>query len=110
MKATKAETLKDLSLLNKKLKFKIPKIFFFNYKKLLNDRDTVIEKIKKKFSNKLIAVRSSARDEDQKKQSNAGKFRSIMNVQSKQKKLVSSINKVFKSYSAHRNIYLMIKF
>ena len=106
MKATKAETLKDLSLLNKKLKFKIPKIFFFNYKQWLNDRDTVIEKINKKFSNKLIAVRSSARDEDQKKQSNAGKFRSIMNVQSNnKKKLVSSINKVFKSYSAHRNIY-----
>ena len=72
----------------------------------MNDRDTVIEKINKKFSNKLIAVRSSARDEDQKKQSNAGKFRSIMNVQSNnKKKLVSSINKVFKSYSAHRNIY-----
>ena len=106
MKATKAETLKDLSLLNKKLKFKIPKIFFFNYKQWLNDRDTVIKKINKKFINELIAIRSSARDEDQKKQSNAGKFRSVMNVPSNNKKqLVSSINKVFRSYSAHRNIY-----
>ena len=65
MKATKAEILKDLSLLNKKLKFKIPKIFFFNYKQWLNDKDIVIKNINKKFGNELIAIRSSAKDEDQ---------------------------------------------
>ena len=105
MKATKAETLKDLSLLNKKLKFKIPKIFFFDYKEWSKDKNKILIKIKKNFNNELLAIRSSARDEDQKKQSNAGKFRSIMGIKSNnKKKIVSSINKVFKSYSTYRKI------
>ncbi len=106
MKSTKAETLKNLSRLDSNLIFKIPKILIFKYSDWKKNKDFVINSIQKNFGRNFLAIRSSAQDEDKKNLSNAGKYTSIMNIRSKDKKsLTESINKVFKSYSLHRKIY-----
>jgi len=106
VKSTKAETLKNLSKLDSNLIFKIPKILVFKYSEWKKDKDSIIKNIQKNFGKNFLAIRSSAQDEDKKNSSNAGKYTSIMNIHSKDKKrLIISINKVFSSYSLHRKIY-----
>jgi len=71
----KAETL----LFIKKKKFNVPDLLIFNCKDFLKNEIKIIKKIKKKFKKK-IAIRSSAKNEDGTKYSNAGKYLSYVNV------------------------------
>ena len=106
MKLTKAEILRDLFNLNSNLKFEIPKVLVFKHSEWKKNKDRVIQDIQKTFKRRSLAIRSSAQDEDKDNSTNAGKFKSIMNISSINKKsLINSINKVFNSYSLHRRIY-----
>ena len=90
---TKAEVLSNLS--RKKLRFKIPKTFFFDVNDWNNKREFILNKIISIFKkHKYVAIRSSAIEEDTLNLSNAGKFISELNVETKKKKLIASINKI----------------
>ena len=96
---TKAEVLSDLA--KKKLKFTVPKTFFFTVDEWQNDKKNILKKIInifKKKKNKLVAIRSSAIEEDVENSSNAGKFISELKIPLKINNLTLSINKIIKSY------------
>ena len=96
---TKAEVLSDLS--KKKINFIVPKSYFFNVGEWKNNRETIIKKIIaqfKEFRVKSVAIRSSAIEEDNENSSNAGKFTSELRIPLKKKQLISSINRIIKSY------------
>ncbi len=77
---TKAETL---DFLKKKIKLsKIPKTYFFSVSEWKENKKLIISKIKSEFNGKIV-IRSSASDEDNYESSNAGKYKSFLNVNSK---------------------------
>jgi phosphohistidine swiveling domain-containing protein len=77
---------------------KIPELILISYKEYLKNKNKTISLIKRKFKKK-IAIRSSNISEDNLKKSNAGKFESIINVDTQNIDLVNqSIKKVFHSY------------
>ena len=96
---TKAEVLSDLS--KKKINFIVPKSYFFNVGEWKNSKENIIKKIItkfKKFRVYSVAIRSSAIEEDNENSSNAGKFTSELKNSIKKKQLISSINRIIKSY------------
>lgn len=104
----KAETL----LFIKKKKFNVPDLLIFNCKNFLKNEIKIIKKIQKKFKKK-IAIRSSAKNEDGTKYSNAGKYLSYVNVDPKNTEdLRKKILNVIKAYKNTNNIFfiqLMVK-
>lgn len=62
------------------------------------NKQEILDKIKKKFNEQKIIVRSSCKDEDNNKFSNAGAFKSILNVE--QSYISQSIEEVIKSYKS----------
>lgn len=71
-----------------------------DYKK---SKKRIIDKIYKKFNKKII-IRSSASDEDQFNNSQAGKYTSVLNIDSNNKeKIEESIKKVIKSFKNKGN-------
>ena len=73
---SKSETLKNLRL----KKSIIPELIIFKCRDYLNNEKKIIFKISKKFKKNLIAIRSSFKNEDTKLKSNAGKYKSFLNV------------------------------
>ena len=96
--SSKARTLKKIKLRNAKI---LPMYIFCegDYK----NQKKIIDKIYKKFDKKII-IRSSANDEDQFKNSQAGKYTSILNIDSNNKeKIELGIKKVIKSFKNKSN-------
>ena len=93
---SKAETL---FFLQKKLKLsKIPKTFYFSVLEWKKKKREILKKIKDQFNGKII-IRSSASGEDGFLGSNAGKYKSFLNVNCKNRADVKKkINYVIKSY------------
>jgi len=91
---TKAQNLKILKNNN----FKIPPFVFFKLKDFNKNNKKYINIIQKKLGDK-VAVRSSNYYEDQSKKTFAGKFESLLNIESKKKNdLINAIDKVAYSY------------
>ena len=94
---SKGDTL--LNLKKKLKKFKVPTSFIFDVKDWQSNNNKIVFQISKKFKNKKIIVRSSSKSEDNFITSAAGKFESILNVDSNNKeKVIRAINRVIKSY------------
>lgn len=75
----------------------IPKIYFFTVNDFKKNKKQILTQIKKKFVN--TAIRSSSFYEDKKGFSNAGKFKSFLNISTKNMNLFESkINEVINSY------------
>jgi len=99
---SKADVLKRSK---KKIKnSKIEKIFDFTVREWLEKDEDVLRKISDTFKNASVIVRSSALGEDSIKDTHAGAYQSILNVDPKdKKKLRNAINLVIKSYRQKRN-------
>ena len=70
-----------------------------------DDIDVVIKKIQLQFGKKKIVVRSSSMGEDNFETSNAGRFRSILNIPASDKKaVINAIETVYKSYGKDGDI------
>jgi glutamine kinase len=96
MLETKGNTLKTLE--NKIELFLTPKSVIFNISQWINHKQNIINTIKTKFKKKII-FRSSTTFEDTNKQSAAGAFDSVLNINAKNdQEIIKSINKVIKSY------------
>lgn len=94
---TKAETLSRLEPLVKKSH--IGKQICFNILDWKNNSDQILNKINKTFSKSRLIVRSSSRGEDKWNSSNAGSFKSILDIDSTDMVAIkNSINLVISSY------------
>jgi len=80
---TKAESLNFLKYFDKKLNFKIPEFIYFTKKKYHKNKNLIFLKIYKKFKKKRIIIRSSSLQEDNIRQSYAGKYKSFNNKRKK---------------------------
>ena len=98
---SKADTL---IFLNKKLtKSIIPLTYIFSISDWKKSQKNILKIIKKKFKS-LIAIRSSASDEDTFTSSNAGKYSTYLNIDSKNLKLVKKrILEVIRSYGKNKS-------
>ena len=94
---TKAESLDRLYPMVKKSK--IGKSYFFNVHDWKKDKNSIIKKIYNNFKDRKIVIRSSSSNEDSWEKSSAGKFKSFINIDSNNEKLVKDkIDLVIKSY------------
>ena len=98
--STKAGTLFSVKEIIKSAK--VPQLFIFTVQDWFKNKSMIIRNIKKKFRKDELAVRSSAKSEDQLKYSNAGKYSSLLSV--KIQNLETSINQVIKSYGDDKNL------
>ena len=77
----------------------VPKLIVFTYGEWKNNKEKILNKIKVKFIDNKIAVRSSSINEDSLYFSNAGAFESYLNIDfNDRKKIIDTVNAVFKSY------------
>lgn len=89
----------------KKLIFNIPDFLTINIFDWEKNKEKFLKEIKKKFKNDILIIRSSASDEDKKKNTNAGKYTSVENIKaSNNKSLIFAINKVKESIKSERNL------
>ena len=79
---SKAHTLKKLKIKNAI----IPKIHIFKFTEYKLSPQKVLKKINLAYKDKYIAIRSSFFNEDTSKSSNAGKFKSFLNIKHNGKK------------------------
>ena len=94
IKFSKAKNLKRLKL----KKASIPKLKIYKSKYFFNNKKKIIKNINNFFRAK-VAIRSSSHEEDQIKKSNAGKFKSYLNINPKDHLLLEKkIFQVIKSY------------
>ena len=94
IKFSKAKNLKRLKL----KKASIPKLKIYKSKYFFNNKKKIIKNINNFFKAK-VAIRSSSHEEDQIKKSNAGKFKSYLNINPKDHLLLEKkIFQVIKSY------------
>ena len=94
---TKAEVLIDLK--KKKLKFKIPKTYYFSIADWKKNYNSILDKILLNFkSSNKVAIRSSSTEEDKSFSSNAGKFSSELKIPKNKKKILIAIKSVIRSY------------
>ncbi|WP_035075162.1 PEP/pyruvate-binding domain-containing protein [Maridesulfovibrio zosterae] len=105
---TKAETLEVL----KKAGFNIPSLYYFSLAEWDNNSNSTIEAIQHAFpgDGELTIVRSSSLAEDNSKTSQAGAFKSIMNINPKCKsELRAAVETVFASYNGSSNDQVLIQ-
>ena len=57
----------------------------------IKNPENITSKINAKFKNKLVAIRSSFKSEDTSKKSNAGKYKSFLNISPEDKNKVKNI-------------------
>lgn len=105
LSGTKAETLYNLA----KQGYNIPPLFFFSVDEWDKNSKRLINKIIKKFSDVLVAVRSSAVAEDLEDSSMAGAFVSILNVKTDPENLDSAIQKVIASYDGNPHNQILVQ-
>ena len=83
---SKAHTLLSLKL----KKSLIPKIYIIKFNDYKIKKNEILKNIKNKFLNSKIAIRSSFNNEDTEKESNAGKYKSFLNIDSSNGKNIDS--------------------
>lgn len=84
-------------------KSKIETFYFFTVNEWKNNKEKVLKKIKEEFHT-LIIIRSSAKGEDSLNDSQAGKFRTILNIDPTKKNNVrNAITEVIDSYKTKGN-------
>jgi phosphoenolpyruvate synthase/pyruvate phosphate dikinase len=77
----------------------VPRLLVFSVVDLVEFRDTITDRISNEFEGQLVAVRSSADDEDQIGSSSAGKYHSVLSVDACDKQQVNkALDDVISSY------------
>ncbi len=94
---TKANTLKELSKFLKKSK--IEEQYCFTVKEWIDDQKKIILDIEENISAEKIVIRSSSLNEDTFENTNAGKFRSVLNIDKNSRpEIENAIKEVIDSY------------
>ncbi|MFZ3168999.1 MAG: PEP/pyruvate-binding domain-containing protein, partial [Candidatus Methanoperedens sp.] len=96
---TKGKVLEDLSKSIKTAKI-LPLLRFKRYI-YEYDKDNVVNNIQRNFKENLLIIRSAANNEDNEDSSNAGHYKSILNIPRLDKiKLIEAIDNVISSYDS----------
>lgn len=97
---SKSHTLKSLKLKNSI----IPDLIIIKCSDYIKNPQNITAKINIKFKNKLIAIRSSFKSEDTSKKSNAGKYKSFLNIPAKNKiKIGNAIDEILRQKKNLKN-------
>lgn len=110
---TKAEALSYISknLKKKKIKFlNIPNFLYFTKSEYKKNKKRFFNKIKKKFKNRLIIIRSSSKDEDNVNLSNAGKYISFQKIEINEKKVLDCIDRLISKFESSNDQILIQEF
>lgn len=104
---TKAETLKYLS----QKEFPVPLLYYFTTKEWITNQENILSNIIRRFNkNNYLAIRSSSLSEDNEKNSMAGAFESVLNVNiGNRKEIVNSINTVINSFDKNPKNQILIQ-
>ena len=95
---------KTLNILRNFKHLNVPETFICEVGQFKKNPELIIKKIQKKFFNKKIAIRSSSINEDTETESMAGKFKSFLNIKSKNKiSIKNKIIEVIKSYKSNNS-------
>ena len=105
--SNKAKTLQKLKI-HFKEQINIPHFLFFK-KRDINKNDDVINIILKKFKNLSIIMRSSALDEDNYNNSNAGKYDSVIIKKISKDKIKNGLKKMFIKLKKDKDIIIFQK-
>ena len=101
---SKAKTLKNLNIHG----VNVPRLKIYSSKSFVLNKNKILKDIEKNFKSS-IAIRSSSYDEDQPNKSNAGKYISFLNVDSKSpNKIKNRIEEVIKSYGKKKKILIFL--
>ena len=77
----------------------------FSEQRWLKDSKTIIMEVQKAFEEAKVVVRSSAAAEDSSDESLAGKFKSVLRVDSKEEREIQkAVEEVLSSFSCHRTV------
>ena len=91
---SKAQTLKNL----KNIGINVPKLNIYKVSDFQKENGRIVKNIQNNF-NGLLAIRSSSAKEDLLKKTNAGKYKSFLNILvTDTKKIIESINEIIKDY------------
>ena len=91
---SKAQTLKNL----KNIGINVPKLNIYKVSDFQKEKERIVKNIQNNF-NGLLAIRSSSAKEDLLKKTNAGKYKSFLNILATDtKKIIESINEIIKDY------------
>ena len=103
--STKGKTLLKL----KRKGFNVPNLLIFTQEQFKKNKFEILKKIKKSFKKK-IAIRSSALNEDSNKKSLAGKYLSVLDIDSQNfEEIEKNILKVFSTYSKNLQNQIIIQ-
>ena len=103
---TKANSLKIINKFNNKL---VPQFLFFNKQVFLSNKNACIKKIIKKFKKDII-IRSSAINEDNNDQSNAGYYDSYVIKKNNFDDIEKKIMKLIRKFRNNKDQILVQKF
>lgn len=107
MHFTKAQMLKYLS--ENMTEINILPFFIVQSERYFENSKLILSEICSRFKGCMLIVRSSSSTEDTEYESNAGKFKSILNVKANEQALSSAIEAVYKSYKTKRNEEILIQ-
>ena len=95
-----------LKLLKNQIKLsRIEKILDFTVEDWQKNKNKILAQLVTTFSNKKVIIRSSAIGEDSEKNSEAGRYESVLNINSNSRsQLTSAINHVINSYKENNNL------
>ena len=95
---TKAETIKILQKNSKKLVIIVPDFLYTEVKNFKKNKIFFLNQINKKFKYNPIIIRSSSKNEDTRKFTNAGKYDSIILKKYSDSDIIKSINSIIKKF------------
>jgi phosphohistidine swiveling domain-containing protein len=99
----------SLIIIDKKLKNLVPKFIFFEKKKFLEKKNFYINKINRTFNNDII-IRSSAINEDSKKESKAGFYDSFIIKKNNFSSIEDKIIEIIKKFKNDKDQILIQKY
>jgi len=104
---TKAETL--IRLKSRLQGASIPELFHFTVEQWVLDRQSLLQTMRDKFGETLLAVRSSALIEDSATSSQAGAFLSVLKVRSSEEHLATTIDTVVASMTGNPRDQVLVQ-
>ena len=105
LNGTKAETLNYLS----ELGYNVPEVYYFTVEQWNSNSNIIIEKIISRFTNKLLAIRSSTKAEDTVNFSMAGAFDSYLSVNSDVESIADAVKKVIKKFDSDTSNQVLVQ-
>lgn len=107
MKYTKAQMIEKLN--NECRGINTLPFYIVESKEFFEHQELCVSRIKEVLGERKLIVRSSCTNEDTDKESNAGKYTSILNVNPTNQEMIQAIEQVYASYQSNQNEQILIQ-